>query len=359
MTPRYPTHNRYRRRTNKSPITVVLLGLVAGGGGYLLFGDHSSKPVVQTIAPITALPEKTDSLDIVTEKVRNVLVKESKKEVKANVLEKEPKKEVKTGESDQERGKKRTIEEKVDLTAVLEAGNRHLALKTSEAMAIPARTASALQPVATKPVGVIEKTEPTDDAVTDEVAKEKKIQDLPPLPQDLTPKVRPPEVELTFYDTLANRKVILPLDTREQVVYSATHANPPVKPQLPGMQTRPGVSASPTASTNPTTQKKNQDISALIENSLSAKSSKNNPGSDAGPYMVQLAVFSNYDRAAQMVSQLQRKGRVAHMVHSDGASGPVYRVRTGPYPSMADAKVAMEALPTDGQSPVIIKPPPR
>lgn len=346
MTPRYPTHNRYRRRTNKSPVTVVLLGLVAGGGGYLLFGDHSSKPVVQTMAPKTALPEKTGSLDVVTEKVKNV-------------PEKEPKKEIKISESNQEKGKKRTIEEKVDLTAVLEAGNRHLALKTSEAMAIPARTASVAQPVATKPVGIIEKTESTDDAVIDEAVKEKKIRDLPPLPQDLTPKVKPPEVELTFYDALANRKVILPLDNREQVVYSANHANPPVKPQLPGMQTRTGVSASPVAATSPTTQKKIQDISALIEGSLSAKSSKNSPGSDVGPYMVQLAVFSNYDRAAQMVSQLQRKGRVAHMVHSDGASGPVYRVRTGPYPSMADAKVAMEALPTDGQSPVIIKPPPR
>ncbi|MBF0132474.1 MAG: SPOR domain-containing protein [Magnetococcales bacterium] len=352
MTPRYPTHNRYRRRTNKSPVTVVLLGLVAGGGGYLLFGDHSSKPVVQTIAPKAALPEKTGSSDAVAEKIQHILEKEPKKEIK-----------VKASDSNPEKGKKQTIEERVDLTAVLEAGNRHLALKTSEAMATPARTASALQPVAPKPVGVpvgiTEKTESTDEAVIDEAVKEKKLRDLPPLPQDLTPKVKPPEVELTFYDALANRKVILPLDNREQVVYSASHANPPVKPQLPGMQTRTGVSASPVAATSPTTQKKIQDISALIEGSLSAKSSKNSPGSDAGPYMVQLAVFSNYDRAAQMVSQLQRKGRVAHMVHSDGASGPVYRVRTGPYPSMADAKVAMEALPTDGQSPVIIKPPPR
>jgi len=358
VTPRYPTDKRYRRRNKKSPIIVILLGLTAGGGGYVLFGDNTSQPVAA--APV---PVETQALAVVAEKDKKVSESGNRKNKKAQETAKKKDKKDKKEEERIDKKEHGTV----DLTTDLEEKNQNLSLKVSDAIVLPTRGDVSSQPVGKKipetgkkAPEIVENPTPVD---APEVAE--RAQDLPPLPRDLTPKVKPPDVELTFYDALTSRKVVLPHDVpREHATGSPAQAHgqaastanrtvTSVKPQSPEAQTTP-----PTSPVVPVTgsAKNYKDLSKLIENSFQGKTTNTSQANGSGSYMVQLAVFSNLERANQMVSQLQRKGRVAHMVHSEGASGPVYRVRTGPFPSFADAKSAIEALPTDGQAPVIIKP---
>lgn len=353
---------------------VILLGLILGGAGYMLFGGNSSRPdnkVPESAAQVAEVVGEKDG----NHSDRNV-PKGRKVQETAGRNEKKPLEEVRqndgkvrdpigqardsvgqvgqVGQKDKKvpdvGGKKdKKAAEKVDAGVDQEQKNQHLALKVSDSIVLPTR---GLAPVA--PAGKRQK-EAKADAKAEVAAADSDSEPvepaaiLPSLPKDLAPKIRPQDVELTFYDALASRKVVLPHDSREQVVFPPGRVAG--KPASPGGR----VAAAPSPAKNM------QDLSKAIQTAVQEKgSSAVNPAAgDTGPYMVQLAVFSSYERAAQMVSQLQRKGRVAHMVHSEGASGPVYRVRTGPYPSFSDAKTAMDALPTDGQSPMIIKPPPR
>ncbi|MBF0145541.1 MAG: SPOR domain-containing protein [Magnetococcales bacterium] len=365
MNPRYPTNKRYRRRNNRSPVAVILLGLVAGGGGYLLFGGKSPQNSVVTPDPVTTRPT-----ELAEQKENTVRQPEKKSSNKGQIA---AAKQDKKG-SDESRA---VIEP--------EEKNRHLALKVSDVIVLPTRAISVSrdhvatektkdhsQKVKDQPSGTPAspsevKENPGSNAPAAAAGSEEeapKTADSPSPPQDLTPKQKPPDVELTFYDALASRKVVLPQEVHEQAATTAVRSGTPVKPQLPGAQTRIIAAASPTTVALPTVGKNFQDLSRLINESVQKKGTTAQPtnqpatqsSEDSGAYMVQLAVFSNAERANQMVTQLQRKGRTVHMVQSEGSAGPVYRVRSGPYPTLADAKVAMDALPTDGQAPVIIKP---
>ncbi|MBF0423274.1 MAG: SPOR domain-containing protein [Magnetococcales bacterium] len=169
-------------------------------------------------------------------------------------------------------------------------------------------------------------------------------EDIPPLPKGLAPKTKPPDVELTFYDALANRKVILPPDTPPPTANGPGHGAAAKHPAT----TQAGAAAHTTAPPRPQGDKKNKETAK--------PPAKANVAGGSGAYMLQLGVFSSHERAMQLLLQLQNKGQAAQLVQSEGPTGLMYRVRSGPYPSLTDAKAAMVAMPKDGTSPVIIKP---
>ncbi|MBF0109121.1 MAG: SPOR domain-containing protein [Magnetococcales bacterium] len=391
MTPRYPTNNRYRRRTRRSPVTVILLGLAAGGGGYVLFGGKDSQ------SPITALAIPVAQAPV------GVSGAEAPPPQQSPAARQRPSSESENGKgADKNRDttvvaerKATTEEQEVRET---ERKGKTLALKVSDFIVLPTRAittdsytappkssapapGSSASATATRD-GATSKTasdrsaakQPTadtgesdkagpDNRSSEEVSsgpsESQPVADLPPLPHGLTPKVRPPDVQLTFYDALASRRVVLPQEVHDPLA-AVAKSGVPVKPPFPGTATRTVVGSAPAVGATAQTGKGINEVPRQVDDSQ-AKKGTGQPGNgtstgDSGSYMVQLAVFSTPERANQMVSQLQRKGRVVHMVQSEGAAGPIYRVRSGPYPSLADAKQAMDGLPTEGQAPVIIKP---
>lgn len=357
MTPRYPTNLRHHRRHQKrSPALVIVLGLVAGGGGYLLFGS-GQKEVRQSVAPVSTVAEKRP-LEVVEGSGKRpvappIASKDKKGQDVAAAKEKE-----KDKDKDKDKDKKvlepanpkeKKHQDAAELALALEEKSRQLTLKVSDAIVLPSK---GIAPPGKKPLPPVKGQEsqapmPAKGANLPAPSPAKSAnaqaeEEVPPLPKGLTPKTRPHDVELTFYDALANRKVVLPVEPPPTPASHATQAGK--QPVHGGAAARPGQGGAAA----PAEKKAKEGV----------KTTEAKARADSGSYMVQFGVFSTQERASQVVSQLQSKGRVAHVVQSEGAGGPMYRVRTGPYPTLADAKNAMGSVAADGQSPVIIKPPP-
>ncbi|MBF0416420.1 MAG: SPOR domain-containing protein [Magnetococcales bacterium] len=365
MTPRYPTNLRHHRRHQKrSPLPVIVLGLVAGGGGYLLFGG-GKHDVRQVVAPAQTVAEKKPLEVVEGTGKRPVPPPPAPKDKKIQdvAAAKEPAKEKDKKAPEPTNVKEKKHQDAAELALAQEEKSRQLTLKVSDAIVLPSKgiappgkkpPTKGQEPQAPSPPAAKGSNGPgPSTAAPAKPANAQADEEVPPLPKGLTPKTRPHDVELTFYDALANRKVVLPVD-------------PPPPPASHGAQAgkqsgqaaaRSGQAGARPAAGNATAQadKKAKEAVKPADSKARAESKAR---ADTGSYMVQFGVFSTQERASQVVAQLQSKGRAAHVVQSEGATGPMYRVRTGPYPTLADAKNAMGSVATDGQSPVIIKPPP-
>ncbi|MBF0165929.1 MAG: SPOR domain-containing protein [Magnetococcales bacterium] len=134
---------------------------------------------------------------------------------------------------------------------------------------------------------------------------------MPSAPNDLPPKSRPPDLDMTFYRELPKRKVVVPLE-------------------------------------DPLDQS-GKPVAAVAEAKPGAQAEKNS--GRHGAYIVQLAVFNDSQRASAMVADLQRRGVPAKVVKSK--EGTLYRVRLGPFPTQAEATRMMNQWKLGGQSPLI------
>ncbi|MBF0141138.1 MAG: SPOR domain-containing protein [Magnetococcales bacterium] len=357
MTPRYPTNLRHHRRHQKrSPLPVIVLGLVAGGGGYLLFGS-GNHDVQQLVAPAPTVAEKKPLEVMEGTGKRPVPPPSAPKDKKAQDVAAAKEKDKKSPEPTNLKEKKH--QDAAELALAQEEKSRQLTLKVSDAIVLPSKgiappgkkpPTKGQEPQAPSPPAAKGSNGPgPSTAASAKPTNAQADEEVPPLPTGLTPKTRPHDVELTFYDALANRKVVLPVDPPPTPASHGAQAGK--QSGQGGAAARSGQAGARPAAGNATAQAEKKAKEAVKPADTKARA-------DTGSYMVQFGVFSTQERASQVVAQLQSKGRAAHVVQSEGATGPMYRVRTGPYPTLADAKNAMGSVATDGQSPVIIKPPP-
>ncbi|MBF0584349.1 MAG: SPOR domain-containing protein [Magnetococcales bacterium] len=210
---------------------------------------------------------------------------------------------------------------------------------------------------------------------------------LHPLPDALPPKLREPEMDLTFYKSLATKKMILPEEpTGKRVIppflaaatptassgkkdYTpvlpeksapskpAPEARKPeaeaVKPstdsKAPAVEPKKAAAERKKASTEP---KKQADESqkAADEADKSAEEATKKKS-----YQVQVAILSDMKRATDLADQLRGRGavnpRVSTVKYSSGRV--LFRVRLGPFSSQSEAAKSAQRWQAAGQSALI------
>lgn len=166
----------------------------------------------------------------------------------------------------------------------------------------------------------------------------------PPLPSELAPRVRTPDVDLTFYRELPNRKVTLPPETVEPKPGNAAAAAPlPPRSLLPE-QTEPTQLVKPDwfKPKEPTNPAGNW-----------------NANTDRGVFEVQVGVFSELDRATGLVDRLRGLGAAPRVVSAQSGGSNLHRVRLGPFGTREEAAQAMQRWKVMGQPALILDNTPR
>ncbi|MBF0381505.1 MAG: SPOR domain-containing protein [Magnetococcales bacterium] len=290
-TPRYPTSAKYRRHRSKSYLTPAILGVLFGGGVFLLIqfftgDDVEEKSGAKATATKVEIPEdfmpasEDDAADSKLVSL-NIPIKFKPRN--------EPKPEVKRPLQKPVEKQQKTVEK----------------AKTSKKVKIDP-TPKEIKTKQSKLTQQAQEQEPEEVVVA-------------PLPKDLRPKHRDPDIEITFYREFSKRKVVVPKEEFDEPA---------------------------------------EDVSGLIE---VAKVNRPRPKPQAqkvgllGVYQVQLVIFSSLERAQAVVLELRKKRAPAYLVKVKGDKDFFYRVRLGPFSSQNQAKWAMERWKIKGSSPLILR----
>lgn len=152
------------------------------------------------------------------------------------------------------------------------------------------------------------------------------------LPDSLAPKMRKPDVDLTFYKELPRKKVILPAE--------------PEKKSLLSRVSKVSKKSVPTSVwKKPPTQ-----------HTQTLKTTKQTPINPTR-YLVQIAVFPNFEHAVDLVKKLRQKGADPRVVTVNNNNGPssLFRVRLGPFNNKPEANKALLRWKISGQPAMIMK----
>ncbi|MBF0271920.1 MAG: SPOR domain-containing protein [Magnetococcales bacterium] len=358
MNPRYPTSRQFRRhRSRKLGRPLLLLGLMAGVALYWIFSSSPAprKPEVAAVSESRNLEEEI-AAHLKTTQPAAVTPPPAAEHGRHDNKEKDKEKEKAGASGDGRRIAMIDPPSLTDPTGRLEAPETPVPSEGSAAanhapkpftpIPVQARkpfespkssdaaksTESSKSADAAKSVspggksGDKNKAEPESTAEKNpsgehEAKKSSEPEDppMPSAPKELAPKARPPDVPITFYEELPKRKVIVPL---EEPVENASSA-----------KSTTNVAADAPPPRSPATPEKN--------------------GARTGPYVVQLAVFNDAQRAATMAGDLQKKGVPARVVKSK--DGTLYRIRLGPFPTHAEATRSVTQWKLGGQSTLIFQ----
>jgi cell division septation protein DedD len=288
-TPRYPTSAKYRRHRSKSHVVPAIIGLLFGGGVYLFVQFFTGDDVDVNKNAETTKATKVD----IPEDVMPISENDTSenKMVSLNIPIKfqprsEPKPEIKKPRLKPANKQHDIIEQ------IIIESTPQLVKEVKKEKRSLTKQAKKLEP------------------------KENLVE---PLPSDLKPKTRDPDVEITFYREFSKRKVVVP---KEELI--------------------------------PETE----DVSGLIEIS---KVNKPRPKPQIkkvgllGVYQVQLVIFTKLERANAVVKALRKKRAPAYLVKVKGDKDFFYRVRLGPFSSQSEAKWAMDRWRIKGSSPLILR----
>lgn len=334
MNPRYPTSKQFRRHRNrKLGRPLLVLGLMAGVVLYWIFSSVPAprKPEVATAAESKALEEEIAAHLKGTQPALTPATAETPHKEKGS-----PGPEVKA-----DGGRKLAVIDPpslTDPTARLDGPESPFpaepvgmaALVPSQKpvtpVAVPAKkpqdgsrssdTPKSKSGDSAKGGEIRETRESVKETKEPKEVKESEDSVMPSAPKELAPKAKPPDLDMTFYRELAKRKVVVPVEESLDgaTAKQATPADP--------AQQRPG--ANPEKS-----------------------------GNRSGNYVVQLAVFSDAQRAATMVADLHKRGVPARVVKSK--DGNQFRVRLGPFPSHTEAVRSVAQWKLGGQSTLIFQ----
>ncbi|MBF0448960.1 MAG: SPOR domain-containing protein [Magnetococcales bacterium] len=293
-TPRYPTSAKYRRHKPKSYLVPALMGLLFGGGFFVLaqfFGSDEK--------PLKAIPLAENQ------------VGEEKKPVESQI--------VPEGED--------SSQTRVSLSPMVRPVSKNNSV-TQKSSLLPPTPAVNSAPMKGQFSEKLTFTRADLDGHAYESATEELVDsdepvsvEVPSAPSGLAPRTKDPDIEITFYEEFPRRKIVVPkkLDEEDDAFLSAQN---------------------------------------LIEksNTNSRRPLPPPPGSDLlGIYQVQLVIFSSQQRADDVVKVLRQQRAPAYSVMVSGAKDVFYRVRLGPFSSQAEAKWAMGRWKIKGSSPLILR----
>ncbi len=171
-----------------------------------------------------------------------------------------------------------------------------------------------------------------------------------PLPKGLAPRIRAPEVDLTFYRELPRREVVLPPEPEAAEKKTAVKAAVPPRPELPGRPSLLPERTVPAQLVKPAWYK-----APRAENPAANWSSTAVPG----VFEVQVGVFSDLGRASDLVEKLRQRGASPRVVTASGGRSTLHRVRLGPFPTREAADQALQRWKIPGQSALVLDNTPR
>ncbi|MBF0440103.1 MAG: SPOR domain-containing protein [Magnetococcales bacterium] len=338
MNPRYPTSNQFRRRRTRKLGRPLLLGVLAAATLYFIFSSPSapkkpkvepppvSSPVVNDVVehkPPVFLPTTTTTppakpaeptpdrrlADIDAPSLTDLI---NRVEPVGRPAESHEPTQVKPSKDQPSLSSDKSFfsvpasdhsKKPIESTKPVKTPKSDKVVELPKAPDAPAKT--------TEPLKILHDTaaKPT----TSESPPPSEDPPFPSAPKDLAPKQRTPDMDITFYRELPRRKVI---------VEESTDATPAKTPALATVTT-PEKTTSPVVSHG------------------------------SGPYLVQIAVFKDAQRAAAMASDLQKRAVPARVVKSK--DGKFFRIRLGPFPSHDEATKMLRQWKLDGASNMIFQ----
>ncbi|MBF0356998.1 MAG: SPOR domain-containing protein [Magnetococcales bacterium] len=287
INPRYPTSAKYRRHRSKSYLLPAVLGLVFGGAVFLVVQKFSGDgKKTATVVEKRVLAGKTSEKPEILEDVMPVVM-ESEDNSRFVPIKLEPE------------FQPRLEPEPKSMKPLLKPSKKPEETVKSSAKFLPAEK------------DVFSKK--------DQAKNRKKPQVDVAMPSGLLPKIRDPDVEITFYRELSRRKVVVPKEDSGLSLTAATGLVQTSNLNVP----------------RPLPPEKKIGLLSV--------------------YQVQLVIFSNLDRARAVVRELKKRRAPAYLVKVKGDKNIFYRVRLGPFSSQEEAKWAMDRWRIKGSSPLILR----
>lgn len=141
------------------------------------------------------------------------------------------------------------------------------------------------------------------------------------------------DVNLTFYQLLQDRHVVLPLEKSATV---ANGAHPPIN----GQSGKPASESKSMVATDRSAPTKATEIKPVVSRTMEShpmEARAVTTGWGSSPFAVHLNTYPSFREAAAQASRLQREGAPAQVVRIATGSGEGYQVHLGPFHSRDEA----------------------
>lgn len=304
MNPRFPTPPRYRRH-RKSPHPLLrpfLFGLATGGVLFFLFSSKDPEPSSTAKQPAEQAGQQPAPPPVVGPEVKQQPLSPSKLETKSA--------------------------DKAQPNRELEPrGAPLVSMKDTQKTALspPSEMTPSPEQKAVKKLSVQPLSSP----------ETRVLESLPP-PKAPYPKVRKPDIDLTFYKEFSTKKFILPEALKQKRAVPPPLARAPHTPSFPK-----NTGSMP---------------SGEIPAEKSSQSTSQDGIQDGIKYLVRIAIFSDVKSAKNLKKYLHQRGANPKIVETKTGSGrSIFQVRLGPFLSYTKASRALQLWKINDHPPAIMR----